>query len=134
MLAVGNDKQYQACCAAAGARHLRKTSATGPMQGGPKRAALITEIEKLCRKRTTKDSVEGPSRANVPCGPIDSIAEVFEDPQVKHRRCASTCRMRSAGAATGAKSRAFLAKYARLLDAASASRRAHARCCQPNSD
>ena len=26
------------------------------------------------------------TRANVPCGPINNIAEVFEDPQVKHRK------------------------------------------------
>jgi crotonobetainyl-CoA:carnitine CoA-transferase CaiB-like acyl-CoA transferase len=26
------------------------------------------------------------TRSNVPCGPINSIAEVFEDPQVKHRK------------------------------------------------
>ena len=26
------------------------------------------------------------TRANVPCGPINSIAEVFAEPQVKHRK------------------------------------------------
>jgi crotonobetainyl-CoA:carnitine CoA-transferase CaiB-like acyl-CoA transferase len=31
------------------------------------------------------DLVAAMERAGVPCGPINSIAEVFEDPQIKHR-------------------------------------------------
>ena len=87
MLAVGNDKQYASFCAAAGATALAKDKRFQTNAGRVEhRAALIPKVEKLCRKRTTKEWVDLLTRSNVPCGPINSIAEVFEDPQVKHRK------------------------------------------------
>ena len=50
------------------------------------RVALVSAIEKLCRTKTTKGWVKLLTRANVPCGPINSIADVFAEPQVKHRK------------------------------------------------
>ena len=87
MLAVGNDRQYQAFCKAAGRPALAKDArfATNA-QRVENRAALVPAIEKLCRKKTTREWVRTLTRAGVPCGPINSIAEVFEEPQVKHRK------------------------------------------------
>jgi crotonobetainyl-CoA:carnitine CoA-transferase CaiB-like acyl-CoA transferase len=87
MLAVGNDRQFADFCRAAGATALAKdkrfTTNAGRVEH---RLALIPAVEKLCRKRTTKDWVKLLTRANVPCGPINSIADVFKDPQVRHRK------------------------------------------------
>ncbi|MEO8165871.1 MAG: CaiB/BaiF CoA-transferase family protein, partial [Betaproteobacteria bacterium] len=87
MLAVGNDTQYQAFCEAAGATTLAKDKRFRTNANRVEnRAALIPQIEKRCRKKTTTDWVKTLTRANVPCGPINNIAEVFEDPQVQHRK------------------------------------------------
>ena len=87
MLAVGNDRQFEAFCRAAG---------RGPLAEDPRfrsnadrvahREALIPEIEKACRQKTTAAWIRLLAAAGVPCGPINNIAEVFEEPQVKHRK------------------------------------------------
>lgn len=87
MLAVGNDRQFADFCKAAGAAALAKDTRYVKNAGRVEhRAALIAAVEKLCRKKTTKDWVKILTRANVPCGPINSIAEVFKEPQVNHRK------------------------------------------------
>jgi crotonobetainyl-CoA:carnitine CoA-transferase CaiB-like acyl-CoA transferase len=87
MLAVGNDRQFADFCAAAGATSLAKDKRYAANAGRVQhRATLIPAVEKLCRKKTTKDWVKILTRAKVPCGPINSIAEVFREPQVKHRK------------------------------------------------
>jgi crotonobetainyl-CoA:carnitine CoA-transferase CaiB-like acyl-CoA transferase len=86
MLAVGNDRQYVAFCAIAGRQGLAKdrrfrTNADRVAN----REALIPEISKLLRQKTTAAWVRLLGAANVPCGSINNLAEVFEEPQVKHR-------------------------------------------------
>ena len=48
------------------------------------RDALNREIESYVVARTSADWVERLNEAGVPCGPIYSIDQVFQDPQVKH--------------------------------------------------
>ncbi len=70
-----------------GSRRSRTTSAFATNAGRVKnRVALVSAVEKLCRTKTTKGWVKLLTRAGVPCGPINSIAEVFAEPQVKHRK------------------------------------------------
>jgi crotonobetainyl-CoA:carnitine CoA-transferase CaiB-like acyl-CoA transferase len=86
MLAVGNDRQFAAFCKAAGKPAIAKDKRFGTNAGRVKnRAALVPAIEKLCRTKTTQVWVKTLTRARVPCGPINSIADVFSEPQVKHR-------------------------------------------------
>ena len=86
MLAVGNDRQFAAFCKAAGKPALAKEKRFATNAARVKnRAAVVSAVEKLCRTKTTKGWVKVLTRAKVPCGPINSIAEVFADPQVKHR-------------------------------------------------
>ena len=87
MLAVGNDRQFASFCKAAGRPALAKDKRFVTNAGRVKnRVALVSAIEKLCRTKTTTGWVKLLTRAAVPCGPINSIAEVFADPQVKHRK------------------------------------------------
>ena len=88
MLAVGNDKQYQAFCTAPRSRRrLRKTSASRPMRAGSRTAQRSFQRSNASvGKGLRRIGWNCSTRANVPCGPINSIAEVFEDPQVKHRK------------------------------------------------
>ena len=87
MLAVGNDRQFEAFCMTAGKKSLAKDKRFRANAGRvAHREVLIPEIEKLCRKKTTAAWVRLLAAVGVPCGPINNIAEVFEEPQVKHRK------------------------------------------------
>ena len=87
MLAVGNDRHFESFCKAAGATKLWKDRRFRTNAGRVEhRAALVAELERQCRRKTTKDWVALLTRANVPCGPINTIAETFAEPQVKHRK------------------------------------------------
>jgi crotonobetainyl-CoA:carnitine CoA-transferase CaiB-like acyl-CoA transferase len=48
------------------------------------RDALNAAIDKLLLRRTSADWIDRFNEAGVPCGPIYSIDQVFDDPQVKH--------------------------------------------------
>ena len=49
------------------------------------RVALIELMRELTLTRSTREWVTLLESAGVPCGPINTIADVFEDPQVKAR-------------------------------------------------
>ena len=87
MLAVGNDRQYEAFCVAAGKPALAKDRRFKTNSDRvANRGVLIPQIEKLCRQKTTRDWLKLLATANVPCGPINNLAEVFDEPQVRHRK------------------------------------------------
>jgi CoA:oxalate CoA-transferase len=46
---------------------------------------LEADLEQTLRKRTTKDWLDVLNGAGVPCGPVNSIADVAKDPQVAAR-------------------------------------------------
>lgn len=54
------------------------------------RHALNQEIERALAAKTTAEWVEILNKAGVPCGPINTLDKVFEDPQVKHLGIAAT--------------------------------------------
>lgn len=86
MLAVGNDRQFADFCAIAGEPALAAderycTNAARVAN----RATLIPEIDRLCRGKTTSAWLAALAGAGVPCGPINDLAQVFEQPQVRHR-------------------------------------------------
>jgi len=61
--------------------------ATAPARS-KNRDALNAAIEARTVKRTTAEWVEAFNTAGVPCGPINSIDQTFDDAQVKHLRMA----------------------------------------------
>jgi crotonobetainyl-CoA:carnitine CoA-transferase CaiB-like acyl-CoA transferase len=48
------------------------------------RAALNAELAAITRRQPSAHWIERLNRAGVPCGPINSIDQVFADPQVRH--------------------------------------------------
>ncbi len=48
------------------------------------RAALEQEMEAVLSTRSTADSVEALDAAGIPCGPVNTYAQLFADPQVRH--------------------------------------------------
>jgi crotonobetainyl-CoA:carnitine CoA-transferase CaiB-like acyl-CoA transferase len=86
ILACGNDNLFRKFCEAAGCSEL----ADDPrFTGNGKRVENRTELTRLLRavfaKRSTREWVEILEAAGVPNGPINDVAQVFEEPQVKAR-------------------------------------------------
>ena len=86
IVACGNDNLYRKLCEAAGCGGL----ATDPRfaTNGKRvenRAELTRLLQEVFSKRTTKEWVDVLEAAGVPNGPINNVAQVFEEPQVKAR-------------------------------------------------
>ena len=86
IVAVGNDMQYRALCRVIGLEALGSDPqfATAA-QRNRNRAELIPQIAIALMTQTMEEWVELLETANVPCGPIHTMQQVFEDPQVQHR-------------------------------------------------
>jgi crotonobetainyl-CoA:carnitine CoA-transferase CaiB-like acyl-CoA transferase len=91
LLAVGNDRQFAQFCAVAGrpdlaedARYRRNSDRVAH------RDALVPELARLCQTRTTLDWLTSLTARGVPCGPINDLAAVYADPQIRHRKLAFT--------------------------------------------
>jgi crotonobetainyl-CoA:carnitine CoA-transferase CaiB-like acyl-CoA transferase len=86
ILACGNDNLFSKFCDAAGCGHLvtdeRFAKNAGRVQN---RAVLVPLLNEVFAQKTTKEWVAILERAGVPNGPINSIAEAFEEEQVKAR-------------------------------------------------
>ena len=63
---------------------LEKDEFKGAKERLEKRDYLNSLIEKVTVKKTSSEWVEKLEKVGVPCGPINSIDKVFNDPQVKH--------------------------------------------------
>jgi formyl-CoA transferase len=87
ILAVGNDSQFASFCQAADCAELAQEPRFKTMsQRIVHRAELIPLIADVMRTRAKHEWIELLEAANVPCGPINNMKEVFEDPQVLHRK------------------------------------------------
>jgi crotonobetainyl-CoA:carnitine CoA-transferase CaiB-like acyl-CoA transferase len=86
VLAVGNDEQFRKFCAVAGAPALAADPryATNAARVGH-RDALTAELARLLATRPASAWLAALDPAGVPCAPINDLAEVFADPQVRHR-------------------------------------------------
>ena len=85
-LAVGNDSQFRKFCEFAGCPELSQDARFRTNSLRVKyRAELMPMIEAIARRETTDHWVKGLSALGVPAGPVNDVAQVFRDPQVRHR-------------------------------------------------
>ena len=86
ILAVGNDSQFRNFCKAAGREELSEDARfrTNPDRL-KNRDLLVPIVEAIMRGRSKNAWVSALETAGVPCGPINNMQEVFENPQVRHR-------------------------------------------------
>jgi crotonobetainyl-CoA:carnitine CoA-transferase CaiB-like acyl-CoA transferase len=86
ILAVGNDSQFRRFATFADAGHLADDPrfATNPARVR-NRGELVPALEALTRARPVTDWLTGLQAAGVPCGPVNDVRQVFDDPQVRHR-------------------------------------------------
>lgn len=91
LLAIGNNGQFARFCEAAGHAEWAADArfATNTLRV-KHRGVLIPMMEELTRTRTTADWVTLLEDKAVPCGPINDIAQAFDDAQVKSRGLAVT--------------------------------------------
>ena len=86
ILAAGNDSQYRKFCEVAGQPELASDARFATNDARVRqREVLVPILAAIIRERTRDDWVASLEAAGVPCGPINNIDQVFEDPQVKHR-------------------------------------------------
>ena len=86
ILAVGNDRQYQAFCELAGKPELvtdKRFSSNAARVAH--RDELTGELGPVMGRRTTEQWIADLHKIGVPCGPINDIEQVFNDPQVRER-------------------------------------------------
>ena len=86
ILAVGNDAQFTRFCALAGKPEIaaderyRKNSARVR-----NRDSLLPMVIDIMQSKSSADWLEELNQRGIPCGPINSLDQVFSDPQVLHR-------------------------------------------------
>lgn len=86
ILAIGNDGQFRRFCELVGRAGLaddpRFATNTARVAN---RETLIPEIGHLLLERTTDDWLVALESITIPCGPINTLDQVFRDPQVRAR-------------------------------------------------
>lgn len=102
MLAVGNDVQFARFCAAASVPELASDARFSTNQGRvAHRAELVPRVATRLRARTTREWLAAFEVAQVPCGPINDLEQVFAEPQVRHRGLRMDLPHPTAGSAPG---------------------------------
>lgn len=86
ILAVGNDSQYAKFCQVAG----RPDLAADPRYAKNRdrvqhRAELVPLLADIMKTRAKADWLAALEAAKVPCGAINNLAEVFDDPHIRER-------------------------------------------------
>ncbi len=91
ILAVGNDGQFSKFCQVA--NHPEWAQDDRFKRNADRihnRQALVSMIAQVMRTRDKLDWLRALSAAQVPCGPVNNIAEVFNDPHVQARGMVNT--------------------------------------------
>jgi crotonobetainyl-CoA:carnitine CoA-transferase CaiB-like acyl-CoA transferase len=86
IVAVGNDRQFKEYCRIIGVSGLAEDERYKSNRGRVEnRIDLIPQLVAPMKTRTTAQWVEAFEAAAVPCGPINTIEQMFADPQVMAR-------------------------------------------------
>ncbi len=91
ILAIGNDGQFAKFCALAGRPDLLQDPRfTKNSERVRHRLVLVPMLEELMRTRNKQAWLSALEAAKVPCGAINNLAEVFDDPHVQSRAMVHT--------------------------------------------
>ncbi len=87
ILACGNDNLFRKFCEVAGCtQYVEDARFATNGKRVENRVELTRLLQAIFAKRSTRDWVDALEAAGVPNGPINDIAQVFEEPQVKARK------------------------------------------------
>lgn len=85
-LAVGNDAQFARFCQCAGVAELASDERYASNKSRvAHRKELVARLRQVTVTRERDDWLSSLEAVGVPCGPVNDIRQVFDDPQVKHR-------------------------------------------------
>ena len=91
ILAVGNDGQFSKFCAVAGRPDVSQDPRFAKNSERVRhRSVLVPMLEEIMRTRNKQDWLSALEAAKVPCGAINNLAEVFDDPHVQSREMVHT--------------------------------------------
>ncbi|MGE4282068.1 MAG: CaiB/BaiF CoA transferase family protein [Magnetospirillum sp.] len=86
ILAVGNDTQFQRFCGVAGCPALAEDTRFATNAARVKnRETLVPLLKANMASRPSAQWIEMLEAVGVPCGPINNLAQVFDNPQIRHR-------------------------------------------------
>lgn len=86
ILAVGNDEQFARFCAEAGIADVARDARYATNRNRVlNRDVLIPQLEAVFLARNRDDWLAAFERLGIPAGPINDLAQVFDDAQVRHR-------------------------------------------------
>ncbi len=84
-VAASSGKMWEAFCRALGAGHLLEVAEYRSVRARQQhKLELRADVQAVLRRFTTAELVQKLNAVGVPCGPINTIAEAFDDAQVKH--------------------------------------------------
>jgi crotonobetainyl-CoA:carnitine CoA-transferase CaiB-like acyl-CoA transferase len=84
-IAASGDSLWKKFCEVAGDKDLSANPDFATQQARSKnRPALIAHLTDVVKSKPSQFWIDALSKAGVPCGPINTIDQVFADPQVKH--------------------------------------------------
>ena len=86
ILAVGNDGQFRKFCEVARTPWADDERFATNAARVRNRDVLVPLVDDVMRRRTQREWIDALETAKVPCGPINRLDQVFEDPQVRARR------------------------------------------------
>jgi len=97
-IAATGEAMWRRVCEGLGRKDLlEREDFKGEQNRSKNRVALNAEINKALAARTTAEWIEILGAAEVPCGPIYAIDQVFADPQVRHIEAAVKVNSRKLG-------------------------------------
>jgi len=97
-IAATGEAMWRRVCEGLGRRDLlEREDFKGEQNRSKNRVALNAEINKALAARTTAEWMEVLTAAEVPCGPIYTIDQVFADPQVQHLGAAASVKSAKLG-------------------------------------
>jgi len=98
VVSCGNDRLYQALCQLLGREDLAKdpSFATNP-QRVRNREQLVPALQEEFLRRSTEEWLPELRAAGIPCGPINTVSQIFHDPHIQARDFVWECEHPTAG-------------------------------------
>ena len=98
VVSCGNDRLYQALCQLLGREDLAKdpSFATNP-QRVRNREQLVPALQEEFQHRSTEEWLPELRAAGIPCGPINTVSQIFHDPHIQARDFVWECEHPTAG-------------------------------------
>ncbi|HYX49382.1 MAG TPA: CoA transferase [Ktedonobacteraceae bacterium] len=98
VVSCGNDRLYQALCQLLGREDLANDPnfATNPLRVR-NREQLVPALQQEFLRRSTEEWLPMLRAAGIPCGPINTVSQIFHDPHIEARGFVWECEHPSAG-------------------------------------